>query len=77
MLKISHAFRAAQQWQGCDIPIKPYLLLRHLPPSQANQCEDRGMAKLEQSRVMARRGEAGWLGGWVAGSSFSLSLSSA
>lgn len=49
MLKISHAFRAAQQWQACDIPIKPYLLLRHLPPSQASQCEDTGMAKPEQS----------------------------
>lgn len=21
MLKIPHAFRAAQQWQGCDIPL--------------------------------------------------------
>lgn len=66
MLKISHAFRAARQWQGGDIPIKPYLLLRHLPPSQANQCEDISMAKLEQSPVTGPQGGSrvvGWMGG--------------
>lgn len=34
MLEISYPCRAARRWQGCDITIKPHLLLRHLPPSQ-------------------------------------------
>lgn len=52
MLKI-YVLRAAQWWQGCDMPIKAHLWLMHLPPSPAMQG---GQAGPSQSPEKVREG---------------------
>lgn len=42
---------AAWWWQGCDILIKPHLLLRHLPPSQATERQWFGQSNLPELRA--------------------------
>lgn len=55
MLKISHALRTAQWWQGCDIPIQPHLIAKALATFACHEKQWLG-----QVRADLGNGESSW-----------------